>query len=110
MVVQQVQAQQPTPAKKSMAAKGVIYRVQICTVSKKLKPGCKELQGIKDIHYAQSGRFFVYTAGNYTNLQEAQQRCNTIRKQTTFKDASVIAIYNGERITLERAAEIQKKK
>ncbi len=105
-----VQAQQPAPAKKSMAAKGVIYRVQFCTVSKKLKPGCKELQGIKDIHYAQSGRFFVYTAGNYTNLQEAQQRCNTIRKQTTFKDASVIAIYNGERITLERAAEIQKKK
>ena len=89
--------------------KGLSYRVQFCTVSKLMKVGDPDLQGIKDIHVAQTGQYYVYTAGDYATLQEAQQRCNTIRKQTAFKDSIVIAIYNGERITLDKAAEIQKR-
>lgn len=105
--------QQPaaTPAKPAPTAKkGLTFRVQFCTATRNMKAGDPDLQGIKDIHTGRSGRFYIYTAGDYATQQEAQQRCNSIRKQTSFKDAMVIAIYNGERITLERAAEIQKRK
>lgn len=98
------------PAKPATAAKGVTYRIQFCTATKSMKAGDPALQGIKDIHTAHTGRYYIYTAGDYATQQDAQKRCDAIRKQTTFKDAMVIAIYNGERITLERAAEIQKKK
>ena len=105
--------QQPvaTQAKPAQAAvKDLAFRVQFCTATRNMKVGDPDLQGIKDIHVGQSGRFYIYTAGNYATKDEAQQRCNTIRKSTSFKDAMVIAIYKGERITLDRAAEIQKKR
>ena len=103
-------AKQSTPApQKAVDKSGLKFRVQFLTASRRIKVGASELQGIKDIHYSPSGRYFIYSAGDYKTLQEAQKRCDAIRTQTTFKDAHVIALYNGERITLERAAEIQKR-
>ena len=97
-----------TPAAKSV--EGLTYRIQFCTSKTQFKPGDRELQGIKDIHSAPAGEYFLYTAGDYATQQEAQKRCNSIKRSTTFKDAFVIAIYNGERITLEQAAALGKKK
>lgn len=95
-------------AAKPAAVSGLTYRVQFCTASRQFKAGDPELQGIADIHYAQSGRFFIYSAGDYTTLRDAEQRCKTIQKTTKFKDAFVIAIYKGERISLEQAAALKK--
>ena len=92
------------------AVKGLVYRVQFCTSTKVLKPGDPDLQGVKDIHMGQSGNYYIYTAGDYTNVQDANKRCATLKKTTKFKDAFVIAIYNGERVTLEQAAALGKKK
>ena len=92
----------PTPAS------GISYRVQFCTATTLMKAGDRALGGIKDIHTSTNGNLIVYSAGNYSSLQEAKQRCNTIKKTTKFKDAFVIAIYKGERITLEQAAAIEK--
>lgn len=100
-----------TPAAKPSApVKGLTYRVQLCSASRLLKAGDPELQGIKDIHYTQNDKYYVYSAGDYPTEQEARQRCKKIKSSTTFRDAFVIAIYNGERITLEQAAAIRKKK
>lgn len=87
---------------------GVVYRVQFCTAPRRMKAGDPDLQGIKDFHIAPSGKLFVYTAGNYSTLQEAKRRQQTIAANTRFKDAFVVAIYRGQRITLERAAQIEK--
>ena len=83
--------------------KGLTYRVQFCTSSKQMKSGDPDLQGIKDVHSAPAVDKFVHTAGDYTSQAEAQKRCNTIKRTTKFRDAFVIAIYNGERISLEQA-------
>ena len=104
--------QQPvtTPATKqqgSTAVKGLTYRVQFCTASKQMKAGDPDLQGISDIHSSPAGNGFVHSAGDYKSRSEAQKRCNTIRKTTKFRDAFVIAIYNGERITLEQAKALE---
>ena len=98
------------PAQSQQAVKGLTYRVQFCSASRILKPGDPDLHGIKDIHYAENGKYYVYSAGDYATEKEARQRCSKIRSTTKFKDAFVIAIYNGERITLEKAAAIKKKK
>lgn len=104
------QVSKETPAPTAKPVTGLTYRVQFCTSRSQLKPGAPELQGIRDIHSASAGDYYLYTAGDYATQQEAQKRCNAIRKSTSFKDAFVIAIYNGERITLEKAASLGKKK
>ena len=97
---------QQTSAAQQGAA-GVRYRVQFCTATRDMKPGDPDLHGIKDIHVARSGKYYMYTAGDYTTLAEARQRCKKIKETSTFRDAFVIAIYRGERITLDRAAQIE---
>ena len=87
---------------------GVRYRIQICSSLRQMKAGDPDLHGIKDVNSVKNGKYYLYTAGNYTSLQEARQRCKTIQSTTPFRDAFVIAIYRGERITLERAAQIEK--
>ena len=82
--------------------------MQFCTATRDMKVGDPDLQGIKDFHVSRSGKFFMYTAGDYTTLAEARQRCKKIQESTRFKDAYVVAIYKGERITMERAAQIEK--
>ena len=89
---------------------GVIYRVQFSSSTRQFKAGDPELQGIKDIHSIQNGKYYVYSAGDYRTLQEARQRCKKIKESTTFRDAFVIAIYRGERISLEKAAQIESQK
>ena len=84
----------------------VRFRVQICSSLRQLKPGDPDLHGIKDINTAKNGKYYMYTAGNYTTEQEARRRCKTIQTTTPFHDAFVVAIYKGERITLERARQI----
>ena len=107
-----VPAPQPKQETKPAATKsnaGVTYRVQFCTATRQMKAGDPDLQGIKDIHFVQNGKYFVYSAGDYATVQEARQRCKKIKESTSFRDAFVIAIYRGERITLEQAAQIEKK-
>ena len=103
----------PTTEKKAPEAKpaagSVTYRIQFCTANRRMKAGDPDLQGIKDFHIAPSGSLFVYTAGNYTTLNAARQRLQQIRTTTRFKDAFVVALYRGERISLEKAAQIEKK-
>ena len=98
-----------TPAKPAAESKsGVRYRVQFCTASRQMKAGDPDLHGIKDFHIAPSGRLYAYTAGDYTSLAQARERCKTIQNTTRFKDAFVVAIYRGERISLEKAAQLEK--
>lgn len=100
-------AEQPKQQNQPAAAAAVRYRVQFCTATRDMKVGDPDLHGIKDIHVSRSGKFFMYTAGDYVTLAEARQRCKKIQESTRFKDAFVVAIYRGERITLERAAQIE---
>ncbi|MBP5528210.1 MAG: N-acetylmuramoyl-L-alanine amidase [Bacteroidales bacterium] len=99
--------EQPKQQTQPATTSGVRYRVQFCTATREMKVGDPDLQGIKDFHVARSGKFYMYTAGDYTSVAEARQRCKKIKEGTRFKDAFVVAIYKGERITMERAAQIE---
>ena len=105
-----VKAPEPKKDKKEeqKGTTSVRYRVQISSSLRQMKVGDPDLHGIRDFRYAKSGTVYIYTAGNYTSLAEAKQRCATIQRTTPFKDAFVIAIYQGERIPIDRARQIEK--
>ncbi len=98
----------PVPAPATTTPDKVSYRVQFCSVTRLLQIGDPDLQGIRDFQVARSGKYYMYTAGNYATLAQARERCKKIQESTNFKDAFVVAIYRGERITLERAAQIER--
>ena len=99
----------PKPDKAAPKASGpVTYRIQFCSSPRVMKDGDPDLHGIHDFRYGKSGNLYIYTAGNYSSLAEARSRCSSIQKSTPFRDAFVIAIHNGQRIPLDRAAELEK--
>ncbi len=92
---------QSSPSSQSSQSSPITYRVQFMTATRELQAGDPDLQGIKDFRYSQNGKLYVYTAGNYRTLREAQQRCAEIRKIKRFRDAFVVAFdKNGERVAI----------
>jgi hypothetical protein len=68
----------------------------------------KKLSLIRKIdNYTDEKGVIVYTTGNLTNLDDAVKLQKQVR-QEGIQDAFVIAFYNGKRITLEQAKEIEK--
>ena len=94
---------EPKPEPKPLAPedKGTHYRIQFCTASRLLKSGDPDLQGIRDIHYVKSGKYYIYSCGNYTTLAEARKRLDTITKTTGFKDAFIFGIKDGKRFKVD---------
>lgn len=80
---------------------GTHYRIQFCTSPRFLKPGDSDLHGIKDIRHSRSGKFYIYSCGNYTSLAEARKRLAQIHKSTPFKDAYIYGIKDGRRFNVE---------
>ena len=94
---------EPKPEPKPLAPedKGTHYRIQFCTASRLLKSGDPDLQGIRDIHYVKSGKYYIYSCGNYTTMAEARKRLDTITKTTGFKDAFIFGIKDGKRFKVD---------
>lgn len=91
----------PQPTQPATPSGIAVYRVQFMSATREMKAGDPDLHGISDFRCAQNGKVYVYTAGNYKTLREAQQRCAEIRKSTRFRDAFVVAFdKSGERVPL----------
>ena len=96
------QAQPVKPAPEmSVVDSNVVFRVQFLTSPRELKLGDPDLHGISDFRSSQSGSYYLYTAGNYLTRREAMQRCKSIKNNTPFKDAFVVAFRNGVRVPLD---------
>ena len=85
----------------SVVDSNVVFRVQFLTSPRELKLGDPDLHGISDFRSSQSGSYYLYTAGNYYTRREAMQRCQSIKRNTPFKDAFVVAFRNGVRVPVD---------
>lgn len=91
----------------------IIYKVQIGSFSNELPDYInrlyKKLGALRKIdHYVDDRGVTVYTIGEVTTVADAVKLQNQIR-QEGVKDAFVIAICNGKRITLKEAKELSGK-
>lgn len=103
----QVQEEIQTVVQKDeIVVEGVTYRVQFLTSEKELKDGAKDFKGITDYQMYKQDGLFRYTLGNESTVAKAKNIQNDLRKKG-FKDAFVIAFYNGKRISLQEARELQ---
>ncbi len=103
----QVQEEIQTVVQKDeIVVEGVTYRVQFLTSEKELKDGAKDFKGITDYQMYKQDGLFRYTLGNESTIAKAKNIQNDLRKKG-FKDAFVIAFYNGKRISLQEARELQ---
>ena len=90
----------------NQVVEGVTYRVQFLTSEKELKDGAKEFKGVTGYQVYKQGNVYRYTMGNETTVARAKNIQSEIRNKG-FKDAFVIAFYNGKRISLQEARELQ---
>lgn len=80
---------------------GVIYKVQIGAFRKKIDPSI--FNGISPIVGESTGQGFTrYTAGTFRGFKSANMAKGRIRN-LGFRDAFVVAFYNGKRISMEEA-------
>ena len=84
---------------------GVTYRVQFLTSDKPLDEGDKAFKGITGYDMYEQGGLYRYTMGNENTMKKAVAIQNEIRAKG-FKDAFVIAFFNGKRISLQEAREM----
>ena len=92
--------------KDEIVIEGVVYRVQFLTSEKPLKEGAKEFKNVTGYQEYKQDGVYRYTMGNETTIAKAKNIQSEMRKKG-FKDAFVIAFYNGKRISLQEARELQ---
>lgn len=92
----------------------LIYKIQIGAFSRGLpdyiKRLYKKLGLIRKIEtYTDEKGIVVYTTGKLTNLEDALKMQNQVRQEGA-EDAYVVPYFQGKRITLEQAKELEKKR
>ncbi len=93
----------PIPIDESLPA-GVVYRVQIGAFSTPRDP--KFFKGMVPVSGIRVGKVVKYYIGNLSHYADAESALNTI-KSKGFKDAFVVAWYNGKPITPQRAQSLE---
>ncbi len=85
----------------------VIFRVQIETSETKVPLNSSRFKGVQVWEYQQD-KLFKYTAGAFENDYEGASKFKNEMREKGFQYAFVVAFYNGERISLEKAIKLAK--
>lgn len=86
----------------------VMFKVQIASSTTKIVLKPENFNGLKDVEEEMVETVYKYTVGNTSAFSEALSLQREIREKS-YKDAFIVALYKGKRITLQEAFEIQKK-
>jgi N-acetylmuramoyl-L-alanine amidase len=99
-----------TNAKKpvvSQKLEGLSYRIQFLSLSKQKKLTAKKYLKLPQIQSYFYKGMYRYTSGDTPNFEEAKNLQTQIRKMG-FKDAFMIALYHGKRISIAEAQKMSK--
>ena len=98
-----------TPTAAAAASRNeAVYKVQFMTSTQMLKANAREFKGITDYDTYRQKNIICYTTGNFSSAREAAEHQKAIREKG-FSDAFVVAFLGNERITMQRAKEINGK-
>ena len=87
--------------------KGVIFKVQLATSSKKLDLLPQNFKGIKGVELYEAGGLYRYVVGKETKITEANKLQLRIRN-IGYKDAFIVAFSDGKRVSISQALNMQK--
>ncbi len=73
-----------------------VFKIQIMASDVELKPGARELKGVKDYSSYYDGGLYKYTIGCYNTKAEAQRALPQVRK--VHQQAFVIEMRDGKRV------------
>lgn len=99
------EAEQSTPAAATTPQPKVSYRIQFLQSEKLLPAGDKQLKGLDNYTYYQTGSTYNYMWGSTTTIEAARALQSDVRNKG-FKDAFVVAFADGKRISLQKARQI----
>lgn len=86
--------------------KGVVFKVQIATSSKKIELKPENFNGVKDVTIYEAGGLYRYTVGKEKNMTDAN-RLQVQLRANGFKDAFVVAFSDGKRVSISKALQLQ---
>lgn len=84
-----------------------VYKVQFMSLKNPLKSNDKRLKAYSDVSYYEEGGVYKYTCGDTTDYEAILKTKNSVQKK--YKDAFVIAVYEGKKIDIKKAREIEAK-
>jgi N-acetylmuramoyl-L-alanine amidase len=93
--------------KEDRVVKGVVFKVQFATSSKKLDLLPQNFKGIKNVEIYKAGGLYRYVVGEETNMTDANSLQLQVRNKG-YKDAFIIAFSEGKRISISQALTLQK--
>jgi len=86
--------------------KGVVFKVQIATSSKKLELKPENFKGVEGVTIYEAGGLFRYTVGKEKNMTAANRLQVQLRAKG-FQDAFVVAFSDGKRVAISKALQLQ---
>ena len=84
-----------------------VYKVQFMSLKTPLKDNDKRLKAYSNVSYYTEGGMCKYTCGDTTDYDAILKTKNEVQKK--YKDAFVIAVYKGKKISVKEAREITSK-
>lgn len=95
------------PQKDDTPAEAPVFKVQLMASDRQLKPGDRQLKGLKDVDSYKEGKIWKYTVGCTTDYQQIR----ALRKEVAdkFPQAFIIAFKNGEKMDTQAAIQEYKK-
>ncbi len=101
-----IAAVEETPTAKQ--ADEIVYKVQIFSTNKKLKPTDAAFKGWKECSFYEETGLIKYTYGATSNYNEIVALKKKVNKD--FKDAFIVAFVNGKKIAVGEARKLQQSK
>jgi N-acetylmuramoyl-L-alanine amidase len=86
--------------------KEVDYRVQFYSSPTKVSETDPDFKGLEDIWIYNDSNIWKYTSGKFKDFKTANKYKNSLKEK--YKDAFVVIFYKNERITLEKAKQIER--
>ena len=95
----------PAPQAPAQAAvqHNIRFRVQIAAIPENVSVTDSRFNKVKDVRKFQEGKFWKYTSGNATTLEEAQELLKAVKPY--FADAFIIAFDGENKISVSQAVE-----
>lgn len=93
------------PSVKQVGTPDVYYCVQLATSGIKKETSPQNFKGVEGVDYYQDGGLYKYTVGQTTDLKTAEA-LKMKMKEAGFKDAFVVALADGKRISISEAGKL----